>query len=296
MALPTARANLQKKVSYYLNFEKVAGTTKDAAVFPQFTGLKDTLYQSAQKFLTDILWQGALQRSLHLAPRLRHQRHGHPLWDSRVTSTTLVPVETTGDGYSAGVLTQPALLATSNQHAGTDDIVHRGLWVYNNMACGITIGDPPADATAVFATLMGTEREKALQRDKLSCGGCHGAFDPFGLVTESYDPIGRYRTTDPEKGGPIDNSATIAKLDVDINGPVADVNAVAKKFMDGRRASDCAGDEARQVHARTTTRRRKLLPDSTGEGQLQNVRVVHRLVQGNRHVARVPNPGPCKRK
>ncbi len=239
MALPIARANLQKKVSYYLDFEKMPLIDKDATLFPEFAGLRGTLYQSAQRFLGDVLWDGHFNDLFTSRRIYANQAMATVYGIAGVTGVQLVPVDTTGDAYGSGVLTQPALLATSNQHTGTDDIVHRGLWVYGNLACGIAIGDPPADAAAVFATITGTERQKTIKRDKLSCGGCHQAFDPFGLVTSSYDAIGRYRTTD-ENGAPIDDSATVSRLGSDLDGPVANVGALAQKLASGRRASDCA--------------------------------------------------------
>jgi hypothetical protein len=242
MTLPTARDNLRRKVSFYLNFEKVPLVTKDPATYPQFTALKDAIYQGSQMFLDDVLWNPSGFKDLFTSRKIYANAavasaYGLPA----VTGTELVPVNTTGAAYSAGVLTQPALLLSSNHHANSDDIVHRGLWVYGNVACGISFADPPKNAAAVFATLTGTERERALKRDNLAaCGGCHKSFDPFGLMTENYDPIGRYRAIDPETNGPVDTSATIAQLGDDIDGPVKDVNDVAQKFINGRRASDCA--------------------------------------------------------
>ena len=58
MALPAARANLAKKVSYYLDFEALPFAQKDAASFPEFAALQSTLYQSAQLFLNDVVWSG----------------------------------------------------------------------------------------------------------------------------------------------------------------------------------------------------------------------------------------------
>jgi hypothetical protein len=241
MQLPATLANLKKKVSYYLNFEKVPILTKDTALFPDFTpSLQSSLYQSSQKLLDDVLWTG------HFADLFSSTRiyanadiarvYGLP----SVTGTSLAPVDGAAAGFSAGLLTHPALLLSSNKHAGTDDIVHRGLWIYENLVCGVSIGAPPANADAVFATLTGTEREKALKRDALSCGGCHASFDPFGLVTENFDPIGRHRAMDPDKGGPVDTSATITRIGADLDGPVSGANDVASKLANGRRAADCA--------------------------------------------------------
>src|SRR6185436_5402906 len=59
MSLPAARDNLKKKVSYYLNFEKVPLISKDTTLFKQYTTtLQASVYQSSQKFLDDMLWGG----------------------------------------------------------------------------------------------------------------------------------------------------------------------------------------------------------------------------------------------
>jgi hypothetical protein len=241
MKLPAVRDNLKKKVSYYLNFEKVPLISKDTALFPQYTTtLQAGLYQSSQKFLDDILWVGHFA-DLFTSSRIYANAEVASVYGlSGVTGTQLVPVDGKAAGYTAGLLTHPALLLSSNKHTGTDDIVHRGLWVYDNLLCGITIGAPPANADEVFATLTGTEREKALKRDMLSCGSCHKSFDAFGLVTQSFDPIGRYRTIDPETKGPIDTTASIVNVGSDVDGDVTGVNDVAAKLSLGRRASDCA--------------------------------------------------------
>jgi hypothetical protein len=247
MGLPAVQANLQKKVSYYLNFEVVPFVTKDATAYPSYAGLKDTLYQSSQLFLKDIVWSGHFgdlftTRRIY-ANEAMAAAYGLPA----VSGTSLQPVTTTGDAYSAGVLTQPALLLSSNKNAVGDDVIHRGLWVYYNLLCAPTVGAPPANAGAVAATMMGSTRQIAMQRDT-GCGvSCHGHFDPFGLVTLSYDGIGRYRTADPTTtlpGGPIDDSATVLPgvlqgmpdMPITIHG----ADDLARIFSSGRQVSDCA--------------------------------------------------------
>jgi hypothetical protein len=223
LAMPVVAANLQKKVSYYLGLEKLPFFPKDPTLFPQYASLQSSLYQGAQKFLSDVMWQGHFS-DLYTSHRVYANQQLAAAYDiPGVLGAELVAVDFPGDQRGAGILTQPAFLAATNFHAGTDDIVHRGLYVYNSLACGIAIANPPPNEDAVFQTLTGTEREKALKRDTLgSCGACHNLFDPFGLVSESYDPIGRYRSTDPQKPGiPIDTSAVIQLLGPDLDGPVS---------------------------------------------------------------------------
>jgi hypothetical protein len=242
LTLPAARENLKKKVSYFLNFEKVPFITKDAAIFKVFTpSLQTSLYQSSQRFLEDILWTGRFADLFTSTRIYANAEIGTAYGLPGVTGTQLVAVDGKAAGYTAGLLTQPALLLSSNKHAGTDDIVHRGLWIYDNLVCGIAVGAPPPDADAIFATIMGTERERATKRDSMpQCGACHKMFDPFGLVTQNFDPIGRFRTIDPETKGPVDTTATVIALGADLDGDVKNVNDVAAKLAMGRRASDCA--------------------------------------------------------
>ncbi len=247
VALAPVRANLMKLVSYYLDFETLPFTSKDPTAYPEFAALQGPLYQSSQMFLNDIMWRG------HFADLFTSRRvyaneaiaaaYGLP----PITGTTLQAITTTGDAYSGGVLTQPALLAASNKNAVGDDVIHRGLWVYYNLLCAPALPPPPANASAVAATFTGSTRQQSMMRDTTCGASCHGRFDPFGLVTLSYDGIGRYRTTDPTTtppGGPIDDSATVPagvlKDQPRMPIPLAGVSDVAKLFVTGRQISDCA--------------------------------------------------------
>jgi len=140
-------------------------------------------------------------------------------------------------------------LAASNKNAVGDDVIHRGLWVYYNLLCAPPLPPPPANASAVAATFTGSTRQQSIQRDTTCGAACHGRFDPFGLVTLSYDGIGRYRTTDPTTtppGGPIDDTATVPagvlqdqpRVPIMLTG----VSEVAQLFTAGRQISDCAAD------------------------------------------------------
>jgi Protein of unknown function (DUF1592)/Protein of unknown function (DUF1588)/Protein of unknown function (DUF1595) len=247
VALPAARANLKSKVSYFLDFEALSYVQKDATEFPPFAALRPTLYQSSQKFLEDILWQGHFadlftSRRIY-ANEAMAKEYGLP----PVVGMELQPVTTTGDQYNGGVLTQPALLAASNRNASGDDVIHRGLWVYYNLLCAPTLPAPPANATTVAETMTGSTRQIAISRGT-TCGlGCHGRFDAFGLATLGYDGIGRFRTTDPTStppGGALDTSASVAagvlEGHADMPAMLGGVADVAKEFASGRQVSDCA--------------------------------------------------------
>ena len=271
IALPQVRANLMKKVSYYLDFEALPFTSKDKTEFPEFSSLQGTLYQSSQLFLNDIVWSGHFADLFTSRRIYANQAMAKAFGLPDVSGTELQPITTTGAAYSAGLLTQPALLAASNKNAIGDDVVHRGLWIHDNLLCAPALPPPPGNATAVAAMITGSSREQALTRDTTCGRACHGQFDAFGLVTLSYDGIGRYRTTDPTTtppGGPIDTSATVAGGILegsDMPVTLKDVNDLAQLFIQGRQVSDCTTE-------RLATYTLDHSPENEGSCELQTLK------------------------
>jgi hypothetical protein len=107
-----------------------------------------------------------------------------------------------------GIFTQPAVIAS---HSGptTSRLVKRGVFFTRKVMC-LPLGVPPPDVNLTIpATTMGTERERiAATTQPARCQGCHAMINPFGFMQESYDAMGRYRTTDA--GKPVDPSMSIA--------------------------------------------------------------------------------------
>jgi hypothetical protein len=243
LATPAVRANLASKASFWLGVEKLRSIVpKNTMLFPEFTAqVKDDLYQSARLFVQDLFTNGGLgdlltSRRMYLNANLA-KVYNIP----NVTSTSLVPVDGPMDSRGAGILTQPAVLAAWS-HPDRGDVVHRGLFVYHALVCGGSIPPPPANATAVAAGFPkdATERQLAGLRatNPNGCGSCHGLFDPLGLATEQYDPIGRFTPTDA-MGQPIDASAML-KLGGDLSGTITGLGDLVTKLQSGRRLADCA--------------------------------------------------------
>jgi hypothetical protein len=261
LALSDVQANLSLKASYWLGTESLPTRIKSSAMFPEYTAsVKDALYQSITAFVRDVVWNGQLG-DLFSSQKVYVNAELGALYDiPGASGTDLAPIVVSAPERSAGLLTQPGLLAAANKWDGPGDPIHRGLFVYNALICGGNagaIGDPPADAPTIAASMTGTERQKAQQRAMLSCGGCHGLMDPLGLTFERYDAIGRYSETryvyrDQQNNNelswrtsptPIDTSATLSpNLGQDIAGPVAGINELATTLDRlRRRVAHCAG-------------------------------------------------------
>jgi hypothetical protein len=261
LATPAAKANLSLKASYWLGTESLPVKNKNSAMFPEYTAsIKAALYQSVTSFVTDVVWNGQLGDLFTSQKVYMNAELGALYGLPGVSGTAVAPIMVTAPERSAGLLTQPGMLATANKWDGPGDPIHRGLFVYNALICGGNagpIGDPPPDAAKIAAQMTGTEREKAAKRATISCGGCHRLMDPLGLTFERYDAIGRYSETryvyrDQQNDNelswrtsptPIDSSATLSEfLGQDIAGPVSGIQELAAKLDKvRRRVAHCAG-------------------------------------------------------
>jgi hypothetical protein len=261
LAMPSVQKNLSLKASYWLGTESLPTKIKNSTMFPEYTAtVKTALYESVTSFVKDVVWNGRLT-DLFTSQKVYANAELAALYAlPGASGTTVAPITVTARERSAGILSQPGMLAAANKWDGPGDPIHRGLFVYNALICGGNagkIGDPPANAAEIAAKMTGTEREKAAQRAKLSCGACHGLMDPLGLTFERYDSIGRYSETryvyrDQQNDNalswrtsptPIDASSELSPfLGTDIAGPVADLNALAQRLDQlSRRVAHCAG-------------------------------------------------------
>src|SRR5439155_18263455 len=130
----------------------------------------------------------------------------------------------------AGILTEASILSIRSRTDNTS-VVSRGLYVNSNVLCNQTPPPPPASVASQVAAQKSdptlTERQKSDYRRMTSpCMGCHAGFDQYGLVLETFDAIGRYRSMYPN-GSAIDTSVTLPPFAG--GGDVADVVAFAAK-------------------------------------------------------------------
>ncbi len=244
LGLPVVQANLGAKAGYWLGVEKLRSIVpKDATLFPEFTdSVKNDLYKGAQMFVTDVIAHGKVNDLLTSTKVYANANVAKVYNLAGANGTDLAPVDVGSGDRSGGIITQPAIMAAW-AHPNRGDVIHRGLFIYNALVCGLTIGTPPDNAASVASTFPkdAPERETAHLRSVAAegCGACHGMFDPLGLTTEQYDPIGRFTPKD-SKGQPIDASTTLVRLGPDLDGPVGGLSDLITKLKGGHRVSDCA--------------------------------------------------------
>ncbi len=135
-----------------------------------------------------------------------------------------------------GLLTHPAVLSVLAQPDASDPVA-RGVFIEEEVLCQ-TLPDPAADIPELPPLRAGLSTRQRMEehRRNPACAACHQLFEPFGLALESYDAIGRYRTTD--QGVPVDSSGEI-RAGLDLDGAFAGGMQLLDKLAASAAVRDC---------------------------------------------------------
>jgi hypothetical protein len=181
----------QDFLSQWLRYSDIETTEKSVAKFPEFTaGLRSAMAASVTEF----------------ANRNRVERKGNfvdLMLSDEYVSTSLgknalnVVFGADARGARTGLLTHPAFLAAVSTDYTAP--MQRASMMLNKVVCrpvgapsGVSLdpkkegpSGPPKTQRQAFALHLNPE-----------CAACHRQLDPIAFTFESYDAIGRYRTTD----------------------------------------------------------------------------------------------------
>jgi hypothetical protein len=233
IAKPEVQDALSSTLISAWGLSNLFGTAKDPKLFPEYNpGLQAAMFHETELFVRDVLWG----RKAPLSELLTSKKgfvnaalagiYGVPF-----TGPADQYVEVALPGARAGLLTQASVMATLARTDSTS-VVSRGIFVRGALLCLGKLPSPPEALAEDIQNLLKadmTERERAEVRKMNSkCGGCHAGIDPFGLLLEQYDPLGRFRTT--LKGKPIDPSTEVSAGSISgmFSDPVAFAAAAAK--------------------------------------------------------------------
>lgn len=246
LALPAARDTLNDIAAEWLDLDKLAGAQKDPQIREFTPALKQSLDTSARKLIADALWSGKIN-DLVTTRRMYVDRDMASVYKvPGFTGTAMVPIDLPAAERGAGVASHPAWMTAEAKNA-TTSIIHRGLFVHYELICADAV-PPPPDTVATAAAANGAldERQAAAERAANgACSGCHARFDPFGLVLENYDTIGRYRTT--LNGRPIDATATVSNFGSAIDGTINGALDLGTRIAASGRLNTCAVKKFGQV-------------------------------------------------
>ncbi|WP_242202323.1 DUF1592 domain-containing protein [Aestuariivivens insulae] len=121
------------------------------------------------------------------------------------------PVHLTEEMHRGGLLSQGAFLNGHSDGLQAHPI-KRAVWLKEKIL-GDTPPPPPPNVPELDPETPGFEdltlkEQLFLHRNKTSCLDCHSKIDPYGVVFENYDAVGRYRL-ESSNGKPIDSKSKL---------------------------------------------------------------------------------------
>jgi hypothetical protein len=220
----------------WLNLTKLDILQKDAMKYPDFETWHPLMREELSRFTGFVMGpqgDGKLE-TLLTAPFTFVNTDLAKLYDVKVTGDwQKVDLDPTKRG---GILTQSAFLATHG-HEGSAPIF-RGIAVREQLFC-VDLPPPPPNVDAMFpppAPTKTTRERLQMHRAAPQCASCHEMMDALGYAFESFDDIGRYRTT--ENGVAIDESANIigtGEADGPLKGPIE----LGKRLANSKTVQQC---------------------------------------------------------
>lgn len=205
---PGATRGVLRYFLEHLKLQTVRQIRKSAETFPEWSNeLSRDLALETEHFLRDVLAndpriETLLTASYSMLNARLAEHYGVPVESEAFSRVELPPDQ------RSGVLTQGAFLARFARENDTDPVA-RGVFLRENILCG-HVPAPPPEVNAVPIPPDGahTQRERLEPHSSdVTCRGCHSLIDPLGLPFETYDGIGRFRTTDV--GKPIDTRGAV---------------------------------------------------------------------------------------
>lgn len=236
---PKGRESVGAFAEEYMRLDRLVGQPKDAALFPEYgSDLELAMTRDMRGAWEGIaLDERASVLGLFTTTKVVVNAPLAKLYGLDATgldASTFRTVSLPADSPRIGILGKAGFLSLfANQKEGSPTL--RGKFIRESLMCK-PIPPPPGDVTAMLeeppADTPLTKRQRLeLHRTNPTCAGCHGLMDPLGLPLETFDAIGRYRTTD--HGLPIDASG-------EVDGePVTDARAMARAMTESPALASC---------------------------------------------------------
>jgi hypothetical protein len=233
-----AKAVLSRFLGEWMEIDSLPSVDKSTKIYPDFSALKDPMGRETQAFVNHVLWErdGRLDTLLTAPVTFVDAALAKLYGVAGVTGTTLKRVDL-DPAQRAGLLTQPSVLSVHGRPDQSDPIL-RGKLVRTQLLCQ-TLPNPPGDVMLnVKEPEPGTTTRQrfAQHRADPKCASCHTLIDPVGFGFESYDGIGRFRTSDGSL--PVDNEGELTATR-DLDGKFRGAPELARKLAGSGEVRDC---------------------------------------------------------
>ena len=269
LADPKARVAITDFYNQWIGTSRLDIMTKSTTLFPQYSdAVRDAMKAETPAFVEYVLWSGDHKLSTLLtSPTAFVSSALAPIYGVSTTSATPQMMSLPAAQARAGILTQASFLAVQ-AHPDQTSPVLRGKFVRTKLMCQ-TVPPPPMDVdiTPPSVTSAPTARDRFTAHEMAggSCMNCHQLMDPIGFAFESFDAIGKYRTT--ENGATINLAGNIlAATDTSLNGTFTGVKELATKLAASDQVRDCVATQ----WFRYSTGRTEEVPDGCSLTTLQD--------------------------
>ena len=204
----------------WLRMERLAGQTVDPELFPDFNRfVRSDMTQETQEFLTYLIQQNLTALNVIDADfTMLNQNLAQFYGIEGVMGPEFRKVELANNSQRGGLLGQGAFL-TGHADGVHSHPIKRAVWLKSKII-GEEPPPPPPNVPEIDPDTPGFEKltlkqQLELHRDKEACRDCHAKIDPYGIVFENYDAVGRFRSE--YKGNAID-AASVLPDGSEVNG------------------------------------------------------------------------------
>jgi hypothetical protein len=206
-----SKALITNFAEQWLHLRNLKNSLPDLEAFPDFDdNLRQAMKEETSLFFDSIVREDRSVVDLLTADYTfvneRLARHyGIPnVYGSQFRRVTI------GNEARRGLLGQASILTVTSYPNRTSP-VERGKWILTNLL-GVPPQPPPPNVPSLPEATAGGKvlslRERMEQhRANPVCAGCHKVMDPIGFALESFDGVGRWRST--EDGAAINTSGTL---------------------------------------------------------------------------------------
>jgi hypothetical protein len=216
IASPDAKLALTGFYDEIYALRELTAVSKDATMFPQFTAtLVTAMREETHRLIDDVVWtRNADARELFTANYTFVNSELSGLYETGQAVSDWTKVTLPAEQKRSGILGHASFLAKF-AHPSETSPTKRGLFLRHFVLCD-TIKPPPPGVVTEIPPDPGTpmtlkQKLMELHEKDPSCATCHLKMDPIGFALENYDPVGAYRTAEPN-GLPIDPTASIPDL------------------------------------------------------------------------------------
>jgi len=208
IADPRSRALVNNFASQWLHLRNLASVTPDMRLFPDFDdNLRQAFRQETELFVESILREDRsvldlLKADYTFVNERLAKHYGIPhVYGSRFRRIALDK-----ESWRGGLLRHGSILTVTSYATRTSPVL-RGKWILDNLL-GVPPPPPLPDVPALKDNTvngsLSVRQRLAEHRTNATCAACHNLMDPVGLSLETFDAVGRRRTS--EGGTPIDAS------------------------------------------------------------------------------------------